>query len=219
MTDQRVTAALSRFLPALKRAASLMLVVILLSSCYLPLRFDAEIEIDRQGYYSFIFDGYLADVDFYNAIRKGEMTPAEQEERVELIRRDLERDSSTKEFAYLRKGIFKLNWQREGDLIRSRAVVFLRRNERIFDLSYNKDTRYIRLVGTAITGNQKTQLEQIGLNMEGELRVLTDARAKVLTHNADVVKEFTRAGNNMKAYIFRFPDIRRATPSMTISLK
>lgn len=49
--------------------AVVMLVVV--SGCYMPIRFDAEIDINRRGEYSFIFDGYLAKVQLYQDIQAG----------------------------------------------------------------------------------------------------------------------------------------------------
>ena len=46
-------------------ATTLILPVVLsalLSGCYIPIRFDAEIEIHRTGAYDFKFDGYMASV-------------------------------------------------------------------------------------------------------------------------------------------------------------
>ena len=46
-------------------AKTLILPVVLsalLSGCYIPIRFDAEIEIRRTGAYDFQFDGYMASV-------------------------------------------------------------------------------------------------------------------------------------------------------------
>ncbi len=194
-------------------------IAFVLSGCYIPLRFDAEIEIDRQGYYSLIFDGYVADIELYRGIVSGEIKKPREEEIKAAIKADIERDPNTTEYQYHRRGVFKLGWKREGDLIRSRTVTFLRRNERFFGLAYNKDTGRITIEGRSLSRSQKDQLAQAGLNMSGELRVLTDAKANVVQHNADTVREFTRAGKEMKAYFFTFKNIYRATPAMTITLR
>ena len=106
---------------------SLALPVVLsafLGGCYIPIRFDAEIEIHRTGHYDFIFDGYLASVELYKGLREGKISPAEEEKKKEIIRIDFTRDTSVKEFKYFEKGHFKVNWHRNGDLIRSKSVSF-----------------------------------------------------------------------------------------------
>ena len=53
-------------------AKTLILPVVLsalLSGCYIPIRFDAEIEIHRTGAYDFKFDGYMASVELYKGLR------------------------------------------------------------------------------------------------------------------------------------------------------
>lgn len=44
------------------RALSVVTVMLVLTCCYMPIRFDAEIDVSRGGYYEFFFDGYLAKV-------------------------------------------------------------------------------------------------------------------------------------------------------------
>ena len=72
--------------------AVVMLVVV--SGCYMPVRFDAEIDINRRGEYSFIFDGYLAKVQLYQDIQAGEVSREEELKQVSLIKDDFERDSA-----------------------------------------------------------------------------------------------------------------------------
>ena len=49
--------------------------------CYMPIRFDAEIEIRRNGFYDFKFDGYLASVDLYKGLKEGTISPEEEKKR------------------------------------------------------------------------------------------------------------------------------------------
>jgi hypothetical protein len=72
--------------------AVVMLVVV--SGCYMPIRFDAEIDINRRGEYSSIFDGYLAKVQLYQDIQAGEVSREEELKQVSLIKDDFERDSA-----------------------------------------------------------------------------------------------------------------------------
>ena len=68
---------------------SLALPVVLsafLGGCYIPIRFDAEIEIHRTGHYDFIFDGYLASVELYKGLREGKISPAEAHARATIAK-------------------------------------------------------------------------------------------------------------------------------------
>lgn len=195
----------------------LLVAAVALSGCYLPARFDAEIELDRRGYYKVFFSGYLVDTRLYTALKDGKIDGAQEVEEVKKLKADIERDSDASEFGYIKQGYFKMKWQREGDLLRAKSVTFLRRNEHIFGIAYNKETRIVNMLGRSLGKSQKDKIVQSGLNTSGELRVITDT--KVISHNADEVKDFPARGPRTKIYIYRIPNIYRATPQMQISLR
>ncbi|MEK9671484.1 MAG: hypothetical protein VW268_03145 [Rhodospirillaceae bacterium] len=188
-----------------------------LSSCYLPARFDMEIEFDRRGYYKMIFAGYMVDMRLYNDLKSGKVKGPAEVEEVKKLQADIERDPSASDFSYIKQGYFRLKWQREGDLLKAKSVTFLRRNETFFALSFNKNTYAVNMVGRSLAESQKQRIVDAGLNMTGELRVITDT--KVIGHNADQVKDFSARGLGAKVYVWRFPNIFRATPSMQITLR
>ena len=172
------------------RAAVLLLAAGVLASCYLPVRFDSEIVVDRMGYYDFKFDGYMADVTLYNGIVKGEIKPAEEKEKVAVIERDFTRDPATKEFSYYRDGHFHVRWERAGDLLKSKTLTFLRANELIIQLKYVANSGYIVLEGKSIKAENRQRLLKAGLDMQGQIRVKTDMPIK--DHNATSTKKDPR---------------------------
>lgn len=182
------------------------------AGCYLPVRFDSEIEINRYGAYSLIFDGYMAKVELFDDLRTAKLTPAEEQRQVELIRTDFRRDSATKEFNYLRQGIFKLHWQKSGDLFRTKMISFVRRNENMLSIRYVKPSGQIILEGTSISADQARQLLAMGLNMEGEVRVITDA--EVTSHNATQVKEGPK-----RTYVWKITSVADPAPKLVISVR
>lgn len=202
---------------ALRRAATLVLLAVAVGGCYMPVRFDAEIEISRRGFYSLIFDGYMVKVPLYADLRKGKITPAEERKRVELIRADLTRDSSVKEFSYIRQGHFKIHWQKAGDLLAAKMVSFVRRNENVLSIRYVKTNGSIVMAGTPIGPSAKKQLSELGLDMQGEIRLFTDA--KVVAHNATSVADNRSKGPRFKTYTWRIGSILEPPPSLVISLR
>ena len=62
-------------------------VFLVLSGCYMPIRFDSEIDINRSGYYTFIFDGYLAKVELYQDLKDGKIDREEELLQVQQIKR------------------------------------------------------------------------------------------------------------------------------------
>ena len=169
------------------KAAALLGAALVLASCYLPVRFDSEIIVDRQGYYDLKFSGYMADVTLYQGLVEGKISPEQEQEKIAVIERDFTRDPDTKEFEYFREGHFKVRWERAGDLIAAKTVTFLRRNELILQLKYMANSGYIVLEGKSITKANRNRLAQSGLDMQGQIRVKTDMPIK--DHNATSTKK------------------------------
>lgn len=203
----------------LATAAGLLAAAALLGACYLPVRFDAEIEVDRSGFYSMIFDGYVVSVPLYKDLAEEKIDSADERKRATVVARDLERDSAFTEVAYQRQGIFKVHWARKDDLMRVGMVTFIRRNEAILSLKYLKNNKYIRNQGVVVmaagdmSGTVRQQIADAGLNMTGEVRLITNA--KVLEHNATTVKD-AAGGTGKKIYVWRLADLNAPSPHLVL---
>jgi len=177
--------------PVLKRLIAQVCTIgaaaLVLSACYLPARFDAEIEVDRAGYYSLKFDGYLADVGLFQGLRDGKISREQETTKIGVIERDFLRDSNTKKFEYFREGHFKINWQRSGDLVEAKTVTFIRRNELIIQLKYMEKSGHVVLEGKSISKENRQRLYDMGLDMQGQIRLKTDMPIK--SHNATSTKK------------------------------
>ena len=197
---------------------SLALPVVLsafLGGCYIPIRFDAEIEIHRSGVYDFKFDGYLASVELYKGLKTGKIDAAAERKKIELIKTDFKRDPSVKEFKYFKLGHFKVNWHRNGDLIRTKSVSFFNStSEYILGMRYNKNTRLISISGKSVSKTNKKQFNDIGLGWSGKIRVFTDA--EVISHNATTVKKNKRLGGRFMTYSWDIKNIFAPTPQMVL---
>ena len=207
----------NRYKASLLRVFVLVLAGISLSSCYMPIRFDAEIELSRRGYYEFFFDGYMAKVALYDGLRKREISKEEEEKQAKQIETDFLRDPSTKEYKYFKKGHFKVNWHRKGDLIKAKTVTFVRRNEHMLSISYNSKTGRVSVAGRSIKRDTKRQLAEMGLNMTGEIRVITDTA--VISHNATAVKKLPKRGPGYRMYTWKIKNIFDRTPSLITTLR
>ncbi len=189
----------------------------LLGGCYMPIRFDAEIEIHRTGHYDFKFDGYLAKVELYKDLKERKIDAAEEKKQVELIKADFARDPAVKEWKYLKMGHFKVNWHNKGDLIQVKSVSFFNRSaEYMLGISYNGESRRISLAGKSLGKDVKEQLDKLGLGWTGQIRVITDA--KVISHNATRVTNNKRLGGRYKTYTWQIPNIFAPTPSLVIQI-
>ncbi len=183
-----------------------------LGGCYMPIRFDAEVEITRGGLYKLDFDGYLIWVPLYEGLRTGRISPDEEEEKVEQLTRDLTRDTAVKDTGYFKQGRFRVRWRKSGDLLRAKSVIFLRRNEKIIGIKYVKTTGLITLQGAALGRSAVERLAAMGLDTKGELRVKTDAR--IVEHNATTV-----TGDEQKILTWKIESLFDPSPKLVLALQ
>jgi len=199
------------------RALAVLGAMLVVTGCYMPIRFDAEIDISRGGYYQFFFDGYLAKVELYQGLKDGEINRKEELAQAEIIRQDFTRDSATKEFEYFKQGHFKVNYQRNGDLLKTKTMTFFRRNEYILGISYNSNTGQIAMLGKSLKRDIKDRLRASGLDSSGELRIFTDGL--VTSHNATTVKPFPSKGAGYKLYTWKIQSLLHPTPALKIQVR
>ena len=199
----------------LKRFFLLFLLMPFLGGCYLPARFDAEIEISRTGFYKLEFIGYMAEVGLYQGLKDGKIDAIQEKEKVEILARDFTRDKAVKEFSYFGKGHFKVHYSTNGDLVRTSTVTFVRRNENILSISSNRDTGIITVRGKYLKKNDKDRLVDAGLWMEGEVRVKTDG--EVIGHNATSVAP--GQGRNEQVFTWKISSPYDPAPKLELMLR
>ena len=119
-------------------------------------------------------------------------------------------DSDTKEASYFGKGAFKVVWSKAGDITRSRKVTFFRRNEDMLSITFLEDERSITITGNYVKKDDAERLQQIGLNVQGVLRIKTDARVEA--HNATKVTK----DNLVSVYGWQIKSITDPSPKMKI---
>lgn len=197
-----------------KSSLIFVIIIISVSSCYIPASFDAEIRINRDGMYHLIFDGYLVESNLFNKLVKDKISIEEENKRVNLLKRDLVRDSSTKFFGYFKMGHFRIRWENEGNILRTKTLTFLRRNENILSISYNKIRSMVSVQGTQLSRTHAQRIVDMGLGLQGSLRVITNADVK--SHNATSVKK-AESGYKIYSWILKSPfDL---SPSLTFYIK
>ena len=205
----------SRVRGALGAFAALAL-VLLAAACYVPVRFDAEIDIRRTGHYAMEFDGYIVDLPLYEGLAKGKIGGTEEQQKVETIKTDFTRDSSTRVVEYQRRGVFRVHWKGQGDITRAKMVTFIRRNAAMLTISYSEPTGLINVYGASLTQENIKRLADVGLGTEGQIRLTTDAR--VVDHNANQVRDDPKKGTGFKTYVWRVQGFD-TPPKLTIALR
>lgn len=196
----------------LTRAVAVMAVAVMLTGCFLPQEFDAEIVIDRKGAYGIAFEGELVSLPLQYAFLQGDLNDRdERERRISDTFSDLE-NSGLSDIKHLGRARYSARYERQGHLGLERTVYFVRRNAKILTVEYNYEVEEITVRGATLRTDQKKLLTEMGLNMKGQLRVRTDA--KVIQQNADrVVKE-----GLSQTYIWFIENIYGPAPKLVIKV-
>ncbi|MBM3565682.1 MAG: hypothetical protein FJX42_06175 [Alphaproteobacteria bacterium] len=190
-------------------------VLLVAAACYVPIRFDAEIDINRTGHYAMEFDGYIVDLPLFEGLSRGKIGGTEEQKKVQTIRDDFARDSGTRTVEYQRRGIFRVHWKTQGDITRSKMVTFIRRNAAMLTLSYSGESGILNVYGASLTAENIKRLADLGLGSEGEIRLSTNA--KVMSHNATKVTDAPKKGPGFKLYVWQIRGFENP-PKLSIAL-
>ena len=192
----------------LKRLGVLAIVVPLLS-CYIPDKFKGELRLSRYGDFDLNFKGDLLWAPLLDGYRKGLITPENEPEKLENIRKDLIRDIAVRKIEPRGKGRFTIEYERAGRLGKVQLVALLRRDTRMIAMR-SKESGEIAIHANSLKPSDARILSELGLTMEGEFRITTDA--KVLEHNATEVRPF----GAHKVYIWKIENSLSATPHLVM---
>jgi hypothetical protein len=114
----------------------------ILSSCYVPDQFRAEIRLARNGDFSMTYDGVLTWAPLFMDIRSGKVKGPEIQEKSKSIRRDLKRDTQFTDVRSLGAGQFAVRYKRTGNLAANPGLItFIRRNARLIDIDSRTNGR------------------------------------------------------------------------------
>lgn len=187
----------------------LMCALLLLSSCYIPDKFKSELRLSRYGDYSITFKGDLLYGPILDDYRHNNIKPEDEPERIENIRRDLARDIAFRKVESKGKGRFSVDYERAGRLERVQLIALVRRDARLIALRSQENGTLI-VNANAMKPSDAQIMAELGLTMEGEFRVTTDAN--VLEHNATEVRSFGGA----RVYIWKIDNPLSPMPHLVI---
>lgn len=171
------------------KAIRLSMVFILLllslsqSSCFVPEDFNVNIDIRKDGGYTFKYDGKLAYVMALAAIQEGKLSKKDKEE-LKKMEKEMEKSSDdVKKFDYIGNGRYQTLVNKKG--IKGEDYHFLSSEINIISIEYDDETMQVK----AFKINEKDieQLRQLKAKVEGVLSVSVDKGLKVSEHNADKV--------------------------------
>ena len=152
-----------------------------LGGCWIPENFDAKITINKDGSYSFTYDGTLTFGLALAAAQQGSLSAKDEAEFQKEAER-LRREPGFKKVDYQGKGRFKVLVEKAGG--RGEPFYFVSREMKIFAVLPQPDRT---VMVTAIRPSQEDikQLNSIGAKIEGTLSVSIANGVQVVKHNAD----------------------------------
>jgi hypothetical protein len=183
--------------------------LLLLSSCYIPDKFKSELRLSRYGDYSLTFKGDLMWAPILDDYRKGKVTPENEADKINNILKDLVRDIAVKKAVSKGKGRFAVEYERTGRLGQVQLISLLRRDARLLAMRSSENNAIV-IHGNSMKPSDAQILAEMGLNMEGEFRITTDAN--VVEHNASSVKPF----GNARVYIWKIENALSAMPHLVM---
>lgn len=209
----RAAATAGRALAAMVLAVALAV----LSACYLPDEFKAEVRVAATGEYVLTYDGVLTWVPLYDDILSGRLRGAEAEQKILEMENDLRRDHSFRAVRSLGQGRYRVTYERTGQLDDSEMVTFVRRNANILSIKSLKSGT-ITVAAASVAPAKARELKHLGLPMRGLLRVTT--ALPVTQHNANKVGKsgaFSTYDWNVTENLRTGPKIilRRSPPPLT----
>ena len=160
---------------------SLISIAILLSSCFIPDNYEAEVWLHKDGSYEFFYEGNLKYAPAIEKIMNGEFSDEDIEEMFELSD-DLSNSEGFMEAEYDEDGIFTV------DVIISRdpgeTYDFISEDIKFFTFHYDDKGRLV-ISGPDLSDEDREGLVKLDIDMNGKLIVIADKGVKVKSDNAN----------------------------------
>lgn len=157
-----------------------------LSSCYIPDSFLAEFRISKGGGAAIDYNGDLVWIPLALDIADSKVSRDEAAEKSQILLKDLGRDGGFKELKQTGDARFRVSYHREGCMPDPYLYSFVRRNAQI--MSVHVKDRILTVRGSQFRPSDAARMMAKGVPMRGEFRVVTDA--KVTNHNSRDVRAF-----------------------------
>ena len=170
-----------------KRVLALIAVVLMpftLSACFFPEEFICEVEISRNGTFTFSYDGVLTSVlGRADELKNGGLSP-NANRQIAGLKKLLQKDDGFKHVKYLGNSKFEVLYKKEGSL--DVPFYFIGESVKIFSI-IQKKSGLVEVIGRNIVDDVR-KLEALKFTIDGELTVKTDG--EVVDHNADSTPRF-----------------------------
>ena len=206
--------ALFRLARPLRTLGILAVCTLVLGSCFVPERYEAEIRLTKEGAYGLTYVGVLTYAPLFGQLARGAIEPEDAEEQIRKFRDYLAQDSYFTDVQSIGSGRFQVRYEREGRFEGANQMVnFPSRQYAVFRVSTNLRGE----VTIAVSGRgymYADSFEEVGLSTQGLFRVSTDG--EVLDHNAQFIRDAPYPDFTM--YDWRPRGFREIPPKIVVKL-
>ena len=159
-----------------------VLCLFVLTSCFVPDQYEAEIRLTKDGSYGITFIGILISAPLYGQIVRGNIDEAKAKDNDRMFLEQLKRDTDFKEVVGLGRGRYRVRYEREGRFAGSHQMVtFVSRQAPIFRV-LTTETAEVMVNGSGKGAIYAKSFEEVGIKSQGLLRIVTDM--DVIAQNA-----------------------------------
>ena len=163
------------------RLGIVSVLLLLFTSCWIPENFDTKITINKDGSYTFTYDGTLTFGPALAAAQQGGLS-AKDEAEFQKEGETLRREPGFKKVDYQGKGRYKVLFEKAGN--RGGRFYFVSQELKFFAVLPQAD-RTITVTAVRPSREEMQQLNSIGAKIEGTLSVSVANGVEVVRHNAE----------------------------------
>ena len=163
------------------RPLILSILLLALAGCWIPENFDTRIAINKDGSYTFTYDGTLTYGPALAAAQQGGLS-AKDEAEFQKEGETLRREPGFKKVDYQGKGRYKVLFEKTGN--RGERFYFLSEELKFFAILPQAD-RTVTVTAVRPSREDMAQLNSIGAKIEGTLSVSVANGVQVVRHNAE----------------------------------
>ena len=182
--------------------------VFLVSGCYLPNDFTADLRITPDGNYNFSYTGNLTYLPLLEKLKQGQMSREESAQSVKAVGEDLARDKGFKEVTYAGDATYAVRYQRVGNILAEKSFTFVRLNSRLLSVERGPNGT-IEIFGDKPNTEDAKRIAASGIVMRGTLRIQTEAQ--VQRQNATEVIQVAPV-----VYVWKIDGVEQPSPRLTI---
>lgn len=193
--------AMKKLLAALAILSSLAV----LTACLIPETFTAKIDLEKNGEFTFSYEGTLIFVPF-------KMGRPNQKD-IDSFKRDMLRDPKFKKVEYVGNARYRVEYQEQGHL--NQPFYFFSREMMVIKLVPVKKggKRYAFIEGMRLSAKDINELGKMNIKIDGTLEIKTSG--KVIEHNANTTPKFWGL---FGAYTWKIKSPSDAAPRMVVEI-